>query len=67
MVGKRRREKFDFLGGAVIQKQIKEGPSKKRVGLINTGAPARAHAELVTLDGKKVGRASLLNTLMLSP
>lgn len=57
-VGKRRREKFDFIGGDVVKKQLAEGVTKRRVGLINTGAPARAHADLVNAEGKKVGEVT---------
>lgn len=54
-VGKRRREKFDFVGGEVIKKQIAEGVTRRRVGILSDGAPARAGAKIVTVDGKEVG------------
>lgn len=58
-VAKRRRERFDFLGGAVIKKQLAEGAARRRVGLlIPTGAPARQHAKLLSPDGKEVGEVT---------
>lgn len=40
-VGKDRREKGDFIGAAHVLRHLKEGPPKRRVGLIVEGAPAR--------------------------
>jgi len=58
-VGKRRREKFDFLGGEVIKKQLAEGVSKRRVGFVGAGgAPARQHAEILSADGKVIGEVT---------
>jgi len=54
-VGKRRREKFDFLGGEVIRKQLAEGVTRRRVGFFSAGAPARQHTEIQNLEGKVVG------------
>jgi aminomethyltransferase len=54
-VGKRRREKFDFLGGDNIKKQIEAGVAQRRVGFVCEGAPARQHSDVTDLDGKKVG------------
>lgn len=55
-VGKRRRAEGGFLGADVIQKQIKEGVTRKRVGLtIGKGAPAREDAEILSLDGESIG------------
>ena len=57
--GKRRREAFDFLGGAVIKKQLAEGVPRKRVGLlIASGAPARQHSKLLGPDGAVVGEVT---------
>ena len=57
--GKRRREAFDFLGGAVIKKQLAEGVPRKRVGLlIAAGAPARQHSKLLGPDGAVVGEVT---------
>ena len=55
-VGKRRREAFDFLGGAVIKKQLAEGASKRRVGFVSAaGAPARQHTKIFSKEGKEIG------------
>ncbi|KAG2483828.1 hypothetical protein HYH03_017351 [Edaphochlamys debaryana] len=54
-IGKRRREAFDFLGGETIKKQLAEGVSKRRVGFVSSGAPARQHSVVSTPDGKVVG------------
>jgi hypothetical protein len=43
--GGSRREQGGFPGFDVFQKQMKEGVSRKRVGLA-TAAPAREHTEL---------------------
>ncbi|KAK9828439.1 hypothetical protein WJX81_008616 [Elliptochloris bilobata] len=57
-IGKNRREACDFLGGEVIKKQLAEGVSTRRVGLVSTGAPARAHSDITTPEGEKVGEVS---------
>jgi aminomethyltransferase len=54
-ISKRRREQGGFLGADVILKQIREGVTRKRVGLLVTGAPAREGAEIVDPAGKRVG------------
>jgi aminomethyltransferase len=55
-IGKRRQESCDFIGGDVIKKQLKEGISKRRVGILSEGAPARAGAKiLLAADGTEVG------------
>jgi aminomethyltransferase len=54
-VGKERRVQGGFPGAAVIQKQIAEGSTRKRVGLLPEGkAIAREGAEIV-IAGKTVG------------
>ncbi|KAL6758793.1 hypothetical protein V8C86DRAFT_2587918 [Haematococcus lacustris] len=57
-VGKRRREKFDFLGGEVIREQLAKGVSKRRVGFISAGAPARQHSAITTPDGQEIGEVT---------
>lgn len=37
----------------VIKKQLAEGVSTRRVGLVSTGAPARQHSDITTPDGEK--------------
>ncbi|MGE5546759.1 MAG: glycine cleavage system aminomethyltransferase GcvT [Solirubrobacterales bacterium] len=56
IIGKRRREQGGFPGAAVIQKQLAEGASRRRVGIKPDGrAPARAHTEITDLDGNVIG------------
>jgi len=63
-IGKRRREACDFLGGDVIKKQLADGVSVRRVGLVSGGAPARAHSEIQTPEGEKArARSSGLFTI----
>jgi len=45
-IGKRRKQEGGFLGAEKILKQLNEGPSKKRVGLIVNGPPAREGATI---------------------
>lgn len=53
---KRRREEGGFIGAAVVQQQLKDGPKRKRVGILPEGkAPARAHTEITDIGGKVVG------------
>ncbi len=55
LIGKRRRESGGFLGAATIQKQLKDGVSRKRVGfVIKKGPPAREDSE-IQVGGQKVG------------
>ncbi|CAM6103336.1 unnamed protein product [Calypogeia fissa] len=52
-VGKRRRTEANFPGAEIILKQLKDGPTKRRVGLtIGLGASARSHTEILNADGK---------------
>lgn len=55
VVGKRRREAFDFLGGDVIKAQLANGVSRRRVGFVSSGAPARQHSEIKSVDGEVIG------------
>ncbi len=58
-IGKSRRElnpSRRFLGDQVILKQLKEGVSKRRVGLVGEkGAPAREHAEIFSDPSTCIG------------
>ncbi|KAG1675691.1 hypothetical protein FOA52_002400 [Chlamydomonas sp. UWO 241] len=54
-IGKRRREKFDFLGGSVIQKQLADGVARRRVGFVSSGAPAREHSKILSPSGDVIG------------
>ena len=58
-IGKRRREQGGFPGAARIQREIAEGPSRRRVGLKLEGrAPAREGCEIRKQDGTPVGRVT---------
>lgn len=58
-ISKRRRAEGGFPGDATIARQINEGASRRRTGLRLEGrAPARAGAEIVTRDGKVIGRVT---------
>ena len=55
-IGKRRREHGGFPGASVVQRQLVEGPPRRRVGLKPEGrAPVREGATLTDAEGKKVG------------
>jgi aminomethyltransferase len=55
LVSKRRRETKDFAGAAIILDQLRNGPSKKRVGIQPQGrAPARDGTP-IEVDGQNVG------------
>ena len=51
--GKERREAGGFIGFEGVRKHLKEGPPRRRIGLVVEGAPARraywaSHSSLVT-------------------
>ncbi|KAF2120858.1 hypothetical protein BDV96DRAFT_485287 [Lophiotrema nucula] len=60
IIGKDRRAKGGFHGDSVILQQLKKkseggGVSRRRVGFIIEGAPAREGAEVVNAEGEKIG------------
>ena len=56
IIGKRRREQGGFPGAAIILGQLRDGPSRLRVGLKPDGrAPARAHTEITDAAGTRLG------------
>ena len=58
-IQKRRREEGGFPGAEVIQRQLAEGPARRRVGLRPEGrAPVREGAELQDGQGATVGRVT---------
>lgn len=58
-IGKRRRADCGFLGGSVIARQLADGVSVRRVGLVAPkGAPPRQHADILDAAGKRVGEVS---------
>ncbi|KAG0310670.1 hypothetical protein BGZ99_000217 [Dissophora globulifera] len=56
-IGKRRRAEGGFLGAAKIQDQLKNGVSRRRIGLVVQGAPAREGA-LIFANGEQVGQVT---------
>ncbi|MBX9738779.1 MAG: glycine cleavage system aminomethyltransferase GcvT [Beijerinckiaceae bacterium] len=58
-ISKRRRAEGGFPGASRVQRQIAEGPARRRVGLALDGkAPAREGAEIVSPDGAPLGRVT---------
>ncbi|KAG0365477.1 hypothetical protein BGZ54_006480 [Gamsiella multidivaricata] len=55
-IGKRRRAEGGFLGAAKILDQLKNGVSKRRIGLVVQGAPAREGAQILNAEGELVGK-----------
>jgi len=47
----------------VIKKQLADGVSIRRVGLVSTGAPARQHSPILTMEGKEVKRCCTARAL----
>jgi len=55
-IGKRRREEGGFPGADIVQKQIANGPPRRRVGLRPAGrAPIREHTKIFDVDGAENG------------
>lgn len=54
LIAKQRRVEGNFPGADIILRQIKEGVSKRRVGISMEGAPARKGAVLKSADGLEV-------------
>ena len=58
-IGKRRRTEGGFPGADRIQREIADGPTRRRVGLRPTGrAPARAGTDIVDAEGTVIGRVT---------
>jgi aminomethyltransferase len=58
-IQKRRREQGGFPGAGIVQRQIAEGPQRRRVGILPEGrAPARAHTEIANEHGEVVGEVT---------
>ncbi|GLB41469.1 putative P-loop containing nucleoside triphosphate hydrolase protein [Lyophyllum shimeji] len=51
VIPKERREAGGFIGAAGVQRALKEGPAKRRVGLVIEGAPARQGAKIFAPSG----------------
>ena len=55
-IGKRRREEGGFPGAEIILRQLKDGVSRKRVGLLPEGrAPAREGTQITDRAGRTIG------------
>ena len=55
-IGKRRRQEGGFPGAARIQRELAEGPPRRRVGILPDGkAPAREGTAVLNADGDKIG------------
>ena len=57
-IGKRRRSEGGFLGSDVILKQLADGPTKRRIGLVSVGAPARSHVKILNDAGEEIGEVT---------
>ncbi|CAJ0634984.1 6867_t:CDS:2 [Entrophospora sp. SA101] len=57
-IGKRRRQEGGFLGANHILNHIKNGVTRRRVGLIVEGAPARENAEIFNMEEVKIGKVT---------
>ena len=57
-IGKRRRAEGGFLGSDVILKQLADGPTKRRIGLVSVGAPARSHVKIFSEAGEEIGEVT---------
>jgi glycine cleavage system T protein (aminomethyltransferase) len=58
-IQKRRRQEGGFPGAGRIQRELRDGSKRKRVGLELAGkAPAREGAEVTAPDGRKIGRVT---------
>jgi aminomethyltransferase len=56
VIGKRRKTRWDFPGGAAIRDQLDNGPPRLRVGIRPEGrAPARAGVTIAGADGTEAG------------
>ena len=55
-IGKRRRREGGFLGAARIQRELAEGPRRRRVGILPEGrAPAREGTAVLDENGAEIG------------
>ncbi|HXP98424.1 MAG TPA: glycine cleavage system aminomethyltransferase GcvT [Telmatospirillum sp.] len=58
-ISKRRREQGGFPGAAVIQRQLRDGPPRLRVGIKSLDkAPARAHTPITDKAGQIIGEVT---------
>lgn len=58
-IGKRRRAEGGFPGAERVQRELREGPARRRVGVKLEGrAPAREGCEIVSAEGEPIGRVT---------
>jgi aminomethyltransferase len=58
-ISRRRRQQGGFPGGQILQRQLAEGPARRRVGLLPEGRlPAREGSEIQSLEGQAIGRVT---------
>jgi aminomethyltransferase len=58
-IQKRRRQGGGFPGAARIQAELRDGPRRKRVGILPEGkAPAREHTAITDAGGRKIGEVT---------
>lgn len=58
-LSKSRKERADFAGADRVLRELAEGPSRVRIGLVvKEGAPAREGAEIADADGTVIGRVT---------
>jgi aminomethyltransferase len=56
-INKRRRSEGGFIGAARVQRELAEGPSRKRVGIKPEGrAPAREGTKITDASGRAIGK-----------
>ncbi len=58
-IGKRRREQGGFPGAERVQRELRDGPPRTRVGIKPEGrAPAREGTEIKSADGRTIGKVT---------
>lgn len=57
-IGKRRRKQRDFPGAEIILQQLSKKPSRRRVGFLSVGPPARGHTGIFDSSGKIIGEVT---------
>ncbi|KAF5316704.1 hypothetical protein D9619_006801 [Psilocybe cf. subviscida] len=55
VIGKDRKETGGFIGADAVLKQLKEGPTRRRIGLVVEGAPARQGAKIFSPEKEEIG------------
>ena len=66
-LGKDRREKGGFIGAPSVQQQLKDGPTRRRVGLLVEGAPARRRLFTHIFSSSSLKRTMAEGAKILSP